>query len=97
MKTIPKILSILIVSFFAIFILEGFGPDFSWQDSLSHLTLTLVILAITIFTWKKPQIGGWIFIALGLFYFFSSGSNDIISIAIFSLLPFLTGLLFIIK
>lgn len=97
MKKIPKILSILIVSFFAIFILEGFGPDFSWQDSLSHLVLTLVILAITIFTWKKPQIGGWIFIALGLFYFFSSGGHDMISIAIFSLLPFLTGLLFIIK
>lgn len=65
---LPRILTILIVVFMAIFILEGFSPGFGWQDSLMHLLMTLIALGATILAWKRPKIGGWIFVLLGLKY-----------------------------
>jgi len=63
---LPRSLSILIVAFLAMFILEGFSPEFGWQDSLMHLLMALIALGATILAWKRPMIGGWIFILLGL-------------------------------
>jgi hypothetical protein len=65
-RIIARTLSVLIVAFFAVFILEGFSPVFDRGDLLSHGALTLVALAITIVAWKWPRIGGWLFIASGL-------------------------------
>jgi len=65
---LPRILTILIVAFLAMFILEGFSPGFSWQDSLMHLLMALIALGATILAWKRPKIGGWIFVLLGLKY-----------------------------
>jgi len=48
------------------FILEGFSPEFAWQDSLYHLIITLIVLGGIILAWKRPKIGSWIFILLGL-------------------------------
>jgi hypothetical protein len=92
---LPRVLAILIVLFFGIFILEGFSPEFSWQDSLSHLFTALVILGLTIVAWKWPKIGGWFFVILGIFFGvsfhplwwgFSIGS-----------IPLLAGILFLIE
>jgi len=47
---LPRILSILIVVFLAMFILEGFSPGFGWQDFLVHLLMTLSALGATILT-----------------------------------------------
>jgi hypothetical protein len=65
---IPRVLSILVVGFLSLFIAEGFGPDFGWQDSVMHLILALIFLGFTIVAWKWPRIGGWIFVLLGLAY-----------------------------
>lgn len=65
---LPRVLSILIVCFFAMFILEGIGPDFGWQDSLMHALLTLIVLTVVIVSWKKPKIGGWFFIIFSIWY-----------------------------
>jgi len=65
---LPRILSLIIVLFFAVFILEGFGPGFSWQDSLAHFLTALIVLGITIIAWKKPELGGWIFIVVGILF-----------------------------
>ncbi|MDD3386758.1 MAG: hypothetical protein PHU17_00785 [Candidatus Pacebacteria bacterium] len=94
---ISKILSIIIVFLFAIFILEGFGDNFNLMDSLSHLLLTLVILGITILAWKKPSIGGWIFILLGLSYLINNFNTHYLSLLLFAGIPCLTGILFLIK
>ncbi len=89
---LPRVLSIIIVCFFAIFILEGFSPEFGWQDSLSHLIPTLLFLIISIVSWKKPLIGSWFFIAAGMFLLFGTGASIIIGIV-----PLLTGILFLIE
>ena len=93
---LPRVLSVIIVCFLAAFILEGFGPDFTWMDSLMHLVLTLVVLAITILAWKKPKIGGWIFIAIGILYLIMVFKNQFWGGLIISGVPLLTGILFLV-
>ena len=56
----PRILSILMVLFFGIFILEGLF----WGQIL----LSFVILVIAITAWKWSNIGGCLFILLGIFF-----------------------------
>jgi hypothetical protein len=95
---LPRILTILIVSFLALFILEGFSPEFSWQDSLMHLLMALIALGATIVAWKWPKIGGWIFVLLGLKFLLMifrepSWNNGMIIGGI----PLLTGILFVIE
>lgn len=94
---ISKVLSIIIVLLFAVFILEGFSPDFNLMDSLSHLALTLVIIGITILAWKKPHIGGWIFILLGGLYLMDNFNSHYSNLIILAGLPISTGILFLIK
>lgn len=65
---LPRVLSLLLVLFFGIFILEGFDTGFGWGAALSHLLQTLIVLGITVVAWKWPKIGGWIFLALGVFF-----------------------------
>jgi hypothetical protein len=95
---LPRILSILIVSFLALFILEGFSPGFGWQDSLMHLLMALIALGATIVAWKWPKIGGWIFVLLGLKFLLMifrepSWNNGMIIGGIL----LLTGILFVIE
>ncbi|MCK9578498.1 hypothetical protein M0R01_03335 [bacterium] len=93
-----RILSIVIVGFFALFILEGFSPEFTWQDSLSHLVITLVVLGATIVAWKKPVIGCWFFIILGLYYLiFISAPQQYWQGILIGGIPLLTGILFLIE
>lgn len=61
-------MALLLLAFFSIFIFEGFGPDFTWQDSLSHLFLSLLILFALLIAWKHPQAGAWLFIILGIVF-----------------------------
>lgn len=91
---LDRLLSIIIVGFFAIFILEGLSPQFSWKDSLGHLVPTLIALAITIVAWKKPKIGGWLFVLFGIFCLVFLGANSGIGLVI-ALTPLVTGLLFL--
>lgn len=67
---LPRILAVLITLFFGIFIWEGFGYNFTWRDSLIHFLTTLILIIITAAAWKYPRIGGWIFIAFGIFSLF---------------------------
>ncbi len=93
---LSRVISVLLIIFFAIFILEGFGPEARWQDALSHVIMTMIVLAITIVAWKQPKIGGFFFIALGIFFymfFHTSWWSGLIM----STTPFLLGILFLIE
>lgn len=91
---LDRLLSVLIVCFFAAFVLEGFSPQFTWMDSLAHLVPTLIVLGITFVAWKKPKIGGWLFVLFGLFCLVFLGAKSGTGIAI-ALVPFVAGLLFL--
>ncbi len=94
---LPRVLTILIFVFFAMFILEGFGPDFGWQDSLAHAILALFVLAVTVIAWKWPKVGGWIFGLFGLFYLFKASGENWVSRLILGGVPLLIGVLFLIE
>ena len=95
---LPRILAILIVAFLALFILEGFSPEFGWQDSLYHLILTLIVLGGTILAWKRPNIGGWIFILLGLLIYLNTiFRQQWWGGIIIGGVPLLTGILFLME
>ncbi|NMB83903.1 hypothetical protein GYA28_01290 [Candidatus Roizmanbacteria bacterium] len=68
---LPRLLTVAMVVFFGLFVFEGFSPKFDWKDSLMHLLLTLPILFIAVLSWKKPEIGSWVFIFVGAVAFFS--------------------------
>ncbi|MDD5639566.1 MAG: hypothetical protein PHR47_02045 [Candidatus Pacebacteria bacterium] len=93
---LSRTLAVLIVGFFALFILEGFSPDFGWQDGLMHALLTVVILGITIVAWKWPKIGGWFFVALGTYYLVFS-FREWQSGLIIGIIPLFTGILFLVE
>ena len=100
----PRVLSIIIVLFFAIFIAEAFDSEFGLEAGIMHGILTLIALGATILAWKRPKIGGWPFIAFGIFYI-----SQIMAIAIregrigqefglniIGIIPLITGVLFLI-
>jgi hypothetical protein len=95
---LPRALAILIVAFFSIFILEGFGPEFSWMDSLMHFLVALVFVGVTILAWKLPKIGSWLFIIFGIYYALSIYSlAQWWTVLIVGGVPLLAGVLFLIE
>jgi type II secretory pathway component PulF len=95
---LPRALAILIVAFLSIFILEGFGPEYGWQDSLMHLLVALIALGAAIAAWKWPKIGGWIFVLLGLKYLLIIFTpQGLWNGAIIGGIPLITGILFLIE
>lgn len=93
----PRILAIIIIAIFAIFILEGFSPEFGWMDSFNHLLMALVALGATIIAWKKPKIGCWFFIFFGIWFLWTNFDNRLQNGLIIGGIPLLTGVLFLIE
>lgn len=58
---LPRALTVAVVAFFYLFVLEAFSPEFGWQSGLAHFIAATVVLLIGILAWKKPKIGGWLF------------------------------------
>jgi hypothetical protein len=92
-----RILSVLIIAFFALFILEGFSPNFGWQDGLMHGLVTIIVLGITVVAWKWPKIGSWFFIVLGVYYLVVVFNDEWWNGLIIGIIPLLTGILFLIE
>ena len=93
---LPRILAIIIVAFFALFILEGFSPGFTWQDSIAHLSVTLIVLAAATIAFKWPKIGGWLFTIFGLLFIFFNSRHELTGLII-GLVPLITGMLFLLN
>ncbi len=64
---LPRILSVGLCFFFGIFILEGFDSNFGWQSGVVHAIPTILMIIITVFSWKKSKIGGLLFLSIALF------------------------------
>jgi len=58
---LPRILTIGVVIFLYLFVLEAFSPGFDWQSGLMHFILATIVLLFGVLAWKKPKIGGWLF------------------------------------
>jgi hypothetical protein len=92
---LPRVLAILIVAFLAMFILEGFSPEFGWQSSLAHALLASVALLAAVIAWNRPGIGGWIFVAFGIYYLLGIFKSHWWGGLIVGGAPLLAGILFL--
>jgi len=68
----PRILGILVAVFFMIFSLDVFGEGKSLGPAilafLIHNIPSFALLAVVALSWRRPWIGGSVFVALGVFY-----------------------------
>jgi hypothetical protein len=95
---LSRILSIVILSFFSIFIFEGSSNQFTWIDSLVHAFMSIIILSATITSWMWPHIGGWLFIILGTISFFFFYNPSIIwTCIVIGGINFITGAIFLLS
>lgn len=106
----PRVLSIIFVLFLFLMSLDVFeeGLNF-WQTALAllmHNIPAIILLIVTIISWKKEIVGGVGFILAGLLYIISVVSKTMSTgfqwyylawIAQISGIAFLTGILFLIS
>ncbi|MFA6588252.1 MAG: hypothetical protein WCT08_04225 [Patescibacteria group bacterium] len=94
----PRILSIVMVCFISIFALDVFDQSYTfWELVLAlfmHLLPSIVAVIIIIIAWKREQIGGWLFIALGMGFVFI-GRFELMAILIVTLPIIIIGALFL--
>lgn len=95
---IPRILGILFAILISFFAFDVFGQGAGFLKTLlallMHLVPTFLLVIILILSWKKPWIGGILFILLGIAYLIwasqSGRGSQIIYIPLF-----LVGILFL--
>lgn len=97
---IARILVILFAVFISLFALDVFEEGVPLGQIvvalLIHLIPTYVILIILWASWKRPLIGGILFMLLGLFYILSAHNQAFLAYLLIAGPPFLIGLLFLI-
>ncbi|MFH1404569.1 MAG: hypothetical protein ABIH21_00530 [Patescibacteria group bacterium] len=98
----PRIIIIAIIAFMSLLSFDVFGEGYGFPEVLlalfMHLLPQIIMLVILVLAWKKPLIGGIVFICLGVFalYFFRA-YEEIISFLIISAPLLISGVLFIVS
>lgn len=100
---IPRILAIIFTVFLSIFAFDVFEEGFSWYALAGffiHLIPNYILIAVTVVAWKnisikRINVGGAIFILLGIFYMCWARGFDIIAYLVISGPLIITGILFI--
>jgi hypothetical protein len=68
----PRLMGVLAGLFLGLFALDAFSEGKPLAQALAdfavHLTPSLILLAIVVFSWRRPWIGALTFIALALLY-----------------------------
>ncbi|MFA5948168.1 MAG: hypothetical protein WC806_04310 [Candidatus Gracilibacteria bacterium] len=71
---IPRILSIVLISFMALMSLDVFSPELNfWQTLIGlfmHNIPVFILIAVLIISWKYEIVGGIVFILAGILYIF---------------------------
>ncbi len=75
---LPRILSILFIAFISIFALDVFGQPQWFLALCMHLIPSFILIILTAIAWKHEQLGGFIFVAIGIFMLISSRFESLI-------------------
>lgn len=95
-----RILSILIILFIGMFSIDVFFEGYGFPEVLGaffmHNIPTFLLIAALVVAWRKPKIGGVLFLILALasLIFFKT-YQDLIVVLLITLPPAVIGLLFI--
>lgn len=87
---IPRILTIVFILFISLFSLDVFEMDGSFLQKIGgfliHNIPSFILIIILIVSWKRPFIGGVMFLAISvLFTFFFRTYNNIFSFILISI------------
>jgi len=98
---LPRILAILYIAFISLFALDVFGEGhgvFGTMFALfMHLIPSFILIVCLVLAWKKPVIGGAIFVVMGIVFTFFFRTYREISVFLMISLPLLVvGALFFI-
>lgn len=98
---IPRVLIIAFTAFISLFSFDAFSGNDPILDKLAgfliHMLPSLVMILFLVLTWKRPAAAGVIFILLGVvFTFFFNTYEQAASFFTISLIPVLTGLMFLV-
>lgn len=98
---IPRVLIIAFIVFFSMFSLDAFSGNAPLLDKLAgfliHMLPSLVMILFLVISWNRPVAAGVMFIVLGVvFTFFFNTYKQAASFFTISLIPMLTGLMFLI-
>jgi hypothetical protein len=63
---LARALAILFAVMLSLFIAEGFDPAFGWQSGVMHAIVAAVAIAMAVLAFKRPKIGGAVYILVGL-------------------------------
>ena len=98
LNRIARVLAIAFAVFISLFSLDVFQPGIPFGrillGLLIHLIPTYIILILTWIAWKRPLIGGILFILAGVAYTFT-GIRDLSAILLISGIPIMIGILFL--
>ena len=97
---IPRVLGVIITLFMAMMSLDAIGEFYGWKLVLAlliHNIPTLILLAVLVIAWKREDVGGWIYLILGIatMIFFQT-YKEIYSFLIITAPIAITGTLFLI-
>ncbi len=99
---IPRVLAILFILFLSIFALDVFEVEAPFIQKLVgflvHLVPSFALIIALLVSWRKPLIGGTIFILMGLsFTFLFKTYQSLLTFSTISLPAIIIGALFIIS
>jgi hypothetical protein len=63
---LPRVLSIVFIAFISIFALDVFDMPQWYLALFMHLIPSFILIILTVIAWKKPFIGGILFLIAGL-------------------------------
>ncbi len=96
---IARILGILFAIFISLFALDVFEPGVPLGRILialfMHLVPTYIVLILLWAAWKRPLIGGLLFILAGAAYPIMARGEDLIAFLLIGGIPALIGILFL--
>lgn len=96
---IARILGILFAIFISLFALDVFAEGTPFWQSIAalfiHLIPTYILLVILWVAWKRPLIGGPLYILLGLAYIIIAKNQILITYLLIAGIPMLISALFI--
>ena len=99
LNRIARVLAIAFAVFISLFSLDVFQPGIPFGrillGLLIHLIPTYIILILTWIAWKRPLIGGGLFILAGAAYTIFTGTRDLSAILLISGIPIMIGILFL--
>jgi hypothetical protein len=85
-------------AFISVFALDAWGTGAGFWEALAafivHLMPTYFVLAALIIAWKRPRVGGILFIILATVFGAVFGRGDPVTLLLMALVPTAIGLLF---